>query len=158
MQCVLQDISSDHNQPAGPRFGIFNLSTIKCFVLGRLITDNVLVGFKCMHWLCNNKKIKDGYATLKLDMSKEHDRLEWAFLFAIMWKMGFPEGVIDLIGRCVTIVLFSVQVNDRIVGRIHLQLGIRQGDPLSPYLFVLCAQGLFAILKGYAKHQLFKGI
>lgn len=46
------------------------------FVLGRLISDNILVGFECLHWLRNCKNKKTGFAALKLDMSKAFDRVE----------------------------------------------------------------------------------
>ncbi|KAK6150708.1 hypothetical protein DH2020_015640 [Rehmannia glutinosa] len=59
------------------------------FIPGRLITDNVILGFECMHWIQNHRASSRGYATLKLDMSKVYDRVEWKFLEAIMQKLGF---------------------------------------------------------------------
>lgn len=58
------------------------------FILGHLITDNILLGYECMHWICHTKN-KQGYVSLKLDMSKTYDHVEWNYLRALMIKMGF---------------------------------------------------------------------
>lgn len=67
------------------------------FIPGRLILDNVIVGFECMHWIRNNKKAKSGYAAFKLDMSKAYDRVEWSYLKAVMCRLGFAKEWVDLI-------------------------------------------------------------
>lgn len=61
------------------------------FIPRRLILDNVVVSFECMHWIQNNRKAKNGFAALKLDTSKACDRVEWSFLHAIKLKLGFAE-------------------------------------------------------------------
>lgn len=128
------------------------------FVPGRLITDNVLIGFETMHWMRQNRKSKNGFAALKLDMSKAYDRVEWGFLVQIMLKMGFPSALVELIYRCISSVTYAFQINNHLVGQLSPQRGIRQGDPLSPYLFVLCSQGLSAMLNRYVEQRLFQGI
>ena len=80
---------------------------------------------------------------LKLDMSKAYDRVEWAFLEATISKLGFDR---KWIMQCVMMVQYSVLVNGVPVGDINPSRGIRQGDPLSPYLFLLCAEVLSAHL------------
>lgn len=128
------------------------------FIPGRLILDNVIVGFECMHWIRNNKKAKAGFAALKLDMSKAYDTVKWIFLRAIMIKLGFVENWVNLIMRCVTSVSYAVRLNHSIVGNIYPSRGLRQGDLLSPYLFVLCAQGLSSIFTRAVELRLFKGV
>ena len=59
------------------------------FVLGRLITDNVMVTFETMHYIDQRKKGKEALMAIKLDMSKAYDRVEWVYLEAMMRKMGF---------------------------------------------------------------------
>jgi hypothetical protein len=89
---------------------------------------------------------KVGYMGIKLDMSKAYDRVEWDFLEAVMRKMEFPAEWISLIMGCIKYVSYSVLVNGQPVGNIKPTRGIRQGDPLSPYLFLLCAEALSALL------------
>ena len=65
--------------------------TQNAFVPRRLITDNVLVAYEVLHAMQGRKKGKTGALSLKLDVSKAYDRVEWDFLKRVMIKMGFPE-------------------------------------------------------------------
>jgi hypothetical protein len=116
------------------------------FVPGRLITDNVLVVFEALQTMDVRMKGAKGYMTLKLDMSKAYDRVEWDFLEAILLKMGFARRWVDLLMVCVRTVTYSILINGQPHGRIVPSRGIRQGDPLSPYFFILCAEGLSTLL------------
>ena len=116
------------------------------FILGRHITDNIIVAFEAFHTMATRLKGKQGFMALKLDMSKAYDRVKWDFLKAIMRKMGFLEQWIQLIMKCVRTVTYSVLINRQPYGHIPPSRGIRQGDPLSPYLFLLCAEGLSHLL------------
>ena len=128
------------------------------FVPGRLIIDNVIVAFKTMHCIDQRKKGKEALMAIKLDMSKAYDRVEWVYLEAMMRKMGFHERWISLIMMCVTTVSYSVLINGEPKGKIIPSRGLRQGDPISPYLFLLCAEGLSAMIKKEEREGNLNGI
>ena len=106
-----------------------------------------MVAFETLHCLQRYNSGLHGYMAVKLDMSKAYDRVEWPFLEGIMRRMGFNEGWINLIMLCVKTVTYSVLVNGEPCGMIHPTRGIRQGDPISPFLFLLCTEGLNGLLK-----------
>jgi hypothetical protein len=62
------------------------------FVLGRLITDNVLMAYETLHTMHTRMKGKKGFMVVKLDMSKAYDKMEWRFLEAVMRQMGLLQG------------------------------------------------------------------
>jgi hypothetical protein len=89
---------------------------------------------------------KVGFMGIKLDMSKAYDRMKWKFLEAVMRKLGFEDRWINLVMSCVQSMSYSVVINGNPVGHIRPTRGIKQGDPISPYLFLLRAKALSALL------------
>jgi hypothetical protein len=112
------------------------------FIPGRLITDNILAAYESLHTIHSKMYGKIGFMAIKIDMSKAYDRVEWRFLEAVMEKLGFERQWINLIMMCVSSAHFSILINGVPTRKITHSRGIRQGYPISPYLFILCAKAL----------------
>nr|XP_048324647.1 secreted RxLR effector protein 78-like [Ziziphus jujuba var. spinosa] len=77
---------------------------------------------------------------IKLDLRKDYDRLEWQFVIEALRLWGFSREFRELIFSCIGSVNYKVCINGNIVGNIDPVRGLRQGDPLSPYFFILCSE------------------
>jgi hypothetical protein len=108
-----------------------------------------MIAMETIHHMKCKVKGKVGEVALKIDISKAYDRVKWQYLMKIMYKMGFCDKWVKWIQMCLGSIQYSVMVNGESVGPIMPERGLRQGDPLSPYLFILCAEGLTSLIKKY---------
>jgi hypothetical protein len=91
-------------------------------------------------------------------MAKAYDRLEWSFINNTLTTMGFPSNLIQTIMNCVSTVSFSILVNGQPCHYFKPNRGIKQGDPLSPYLFILCADVFSGLITKAQNHSTINGI
>ncbi|XP_013674098.1 uncharacterized protein LOC106378528 [Brassica napus] len=128
------------------------------FVAGRLISDNLLIAHEMIHGLKTNPNCREDYIAIKTDMSKAYDRVEWIFLETLFMKMGFARLWIDWVMSCIRSVSYTVLMNGEEFGHITPERGIRQGDPLSPFLFILCAEALVHVMNRAEQQGLITGM
>ena len=95
---------------------------------------------------------------MKLDMSKAYDCVEWLFLKEMMLKLGFNPVWTKLIMKCVSSMTYMIKVNGDLSDCFLPERGLRQGDPLSPYLFLICAEGFPALLNKTEEEGRMQGV
>lgn len=111
------------------------------FIPGRLSTDNIVIVQEAVHSM-RRKKGRKGWMLLKLDLEKAYDRIRWDFLEDTLQAAKLPEAWIVWIMKCVTGPTMNLLWNGEKTEGFKPERGLRQGDPLSPYLFVLCLERL----------------
>ncbi|XP_022030846.1 uncharacterized protein LOC110931776 [Helianthus annuus] len=134
--------------------GLVNINQ-SAFIPGRRISDNILLTQELMH----NYHLHKGKprCAFKIDIQKAYDTVSWSFLKSILIKFGFPSRMVDWIMTCVSTVSFSLSVNGNLCGYFKGKRGLRQGDPISPYLFTLVMEVLSLLLQKAAdQHPAFR--
>lgn len=111
------------------------------FILGRQIVDNIVMAQELLHSL-QRRKGKQGAMIIKIDLEKAYDRVDWQFLEEVLQKVGFTTTLIRVILNCIRSTKLSVIWNGQHLEAFNPERRLTQGDPLSPYLFILCMEVL----------------
>lgn len=123
------------------------------FVKGRTIQNNILL----LHEIVKNYQRNSGpkSCAIKVDIMKAFDTVNWEYLLGILKSMHFPTRFIKWVELCISTTSFSINLNGSLSGHFNATRGLRQGDPLSPCLFILVVEGLTQLLKKASSHPQF---
>ncbi|WMV29916.1 hypothetical protein MTR67_023301 [Solanum verrucosum] len=124
------------------------------FIKGRQIMDAALIASERV-----DSRLKGAEAGVmcKLDIEKAYDHVNWRFLLNTLNQMGFGEKWLKWIDFCIKTVKFTVLVNGEPVGFFGSERGLRQGNPLSPFLFILAMEGFDSMMRIALQNRWIKG-
>lgn len=126
------------------------------FVKGRSITENTSIARDIVHSLSSRKGSR-GYMLIKLDMEKAFDKMSWDFIKEVLQFHGMKDPMLGWIMSCIKIKQMNLLINGSKHGTITPQCGLRQGDPLSPSLFILAADLLSRLISNATMKGRIKG-
>uniref|UniRef100_A0A803Q2M5 Reverse transcriptase n=1 Tax=Cannabis sativa TaxID=3483 RepID=A0A803Q2M5_CANSA len=115
------------------------------FIPGRWIAESSILTQEIIHKI-RHKRGNGGFMALKLDMHKAYDKMEWIFLEKVLVANGFNDKSRKLLMACVTSVSYAVLLNGCPLKKLYPKRGLHQGDPLSPFLFLLCQEVLSKLI------------
>lgn len=108
------------------------------FVSGRSMTDNIFLSQELLRGY--TRKRSSPRCTIKVDLQKAYDTVSWSFLREVLVGLGFPPIFVGWVMQCVSTPTFSIALNGSLTGFFAGKRGLRQGDPMSPSLFILCME------------------
>ena len=139
MKVVMPDIIEEHQS---------------AFVGGRNLLDGVVVANEVVD---DAKRSRKSCCLFKIDFEKAYDSVNWSFLYYMLGRMGFPKRWVKWIKGCVESASISVLVNGSPTNEFQMERGLRQGDPIAPFLFLIVAEGLGGLMRAAVHQNLFTG-
>ena len=128
-------------------FKKLNISPLQAaFAPGRRGMDNIVIAQELIYSM-GNKKGKMGFMTIKVDLEKAYGRLEWNFIHKVLRAFHFPHHLVNLIMSCISTTSISILVNGESLESFNPSRGIRQGNPISPYILILCMEYLGSLIE-----------
>ena len=127
------------------------------FVLGRHSSDNIIITQEVVHSM-RKKKGKKGKMDIQIDLEKAYDRLKWSFVRDRLQDIRVPESILELRWKCISLPSLRVLWNGEALDSFRPSHGIRQRDPISPYIFVLCIERLSQLINKAVNHGFWKPI
>ncbi|GKB24004.1 RNA-directed DNA polymerase, eukaryota, reverse transcriptase zinc-binding domain protein, partial [Tanacetum coccineum] len=124
------------------------------FIKQRQILDGPLMVNEVIQW-CKRKKSK--LMVFKINFEKAFDTISWDFLLQVMHFMGFSASWIKWILGCLHSASSSILINGSPTCEFNIHRGLRQGDPLSPFLFIIAMEGLHVAMEDAVTAGLYKG-
>ena len=124
------------------------------FVKGKQILDAILIANEVVD---EARRMKKELLLFKVDFEKAYDSVDLDYLDSVMAKMNFPALWRKWISECVGTATTPVLVNGCPTDKFPIERGLRQGDPLSPFLFLLATEGLNILMSAVVRAQLFNG-
>ncbi|KAK1264427.1 hypothetical protein QJS04_geneDACA014982 [Acorus gramineus] len=125
------------------------------FIPGRLLQNGFMATQECISAVHRDKHKG---IVIKLDFSKAYDNVNWGFLLKLLRMHGFEPNWIRMVEVCISTAKASVLVNGRPCGFFHINKGLRQGDPLSPTLFVVVTNVCSRLMKMAEQEGWIKGL
>ena len=127
------------------------------FIHNRWIVENQVIVQEMLHSF-KARKIKEGLIAIKLDFQKAYDRVNWSFIKVVLIKFGFNDVFVNWIMECITSMSFEVLINGGKSEHFKPERGLRQGDPLSIYIFILRQEFLSRLLEKEFRHHNISGV
>lgn len=121
----------------------------------RFILDDILPTHESIQWPIEPHQVS---IFLKLEFNKAYDGVDWTFMFQVMEKLGMITSFINMIILLFQDATVSVNINSQMTKSFQLHIGVRQGCPLAPYLFIIVAEALNVAVKHTMRYRELKGI